>query len=207
MSKARSRAKKLNVGSERADRESGVPSARTESSPASKMAALVKELLLEEEGAPANKFSGRQPQRKATHNPEGVNVRAEGILDRIEREIEKDGSELEQQRADNDDRARRRESDEAARGREEDRKDIRLMVEVEEKRHAMRQRDVILAVTALCAIATIVLAFITAAHREPWSLGISVATGCLSGGGFYLLRSLPWAGRQEEELEGEGGRA
>ena len=181
--------------------------AGTESSRASKWAGVADALLYDEEGQPANNASDRQPRRKTTHNINEMTAEARALIGRIEREIDQDGSELEQQRADNEDRAKRREADEAAHGREADREDIRLMVEVEERRRGMRQRDVILATTVISAIATIVMAFVTVRHREPWPLGVSVATSFLWGGGLYLLRSLPGPWREVEGGGEEGVRA
>lgn len=181
--------------------------AGTESARASKWAGVAEALLYDEEGQPANNASDRPLRRKTTHNINEMTVEARALIRRIEREIDQDGSELEQQRADNEDRVKRREADEAVQEREADREDIRVMVEIEERRRAMRQRDVILVVTAFTAIATIVMAFVTVWRREPWPLGVTAATSVLWGGGLYLLRSLSGARREVDEFEEKGVRA
>jgi hypothetical protein len=193
MSKARARPKKSGPEPDRAGGQGGHQTVRTESSDAPKRAAeWFERLLPEQEREAANNFSDRQLKRKAVHNANEVFGRAVGAFDAIERAIEDDDTALVQQRADIADRVERRQSDEVAREREEIRKDIRVVVEVEERRRSMRQRDVLLALTVVSVLATIAIAFVTVKHREPWFLGGSLVTSLLSGGGIYLLRSGPW---------------
>lgn len=76
---------------------------------------------------------------------------------------------------------------------EERRKDVRLMVEVEERMTACRDRsrreNVLLAATVVCVLATVALLFITALSGEVVILSGSVFSALLSVGGGYMLRA------------------
>jgi|GEM_PF-3894408 len=91
------------------------------------------------------------------------------------------------------DRDRRRESDEHIRERVENRKDVRLEVEVEERRRALRRKDVMLGLIVFTVLAAVVLAFIAVQRKELGFAGASAfTTGCV----MYLLRSPLGGGRQ-----------
>lgn len=76
---------------------------------------------------------------------------------------------------------------------EERRKDLRLVVEVEERITACRDRsrreNVLLATTVVCVLATVALLFITALSGEVVILSGSAFTALLSVGGGYMLRA------------------
>ncbi|MGN6216685.1 MAG: hypothetical protein ACTHN7_06990 [Solirubrobacterales bacterium] len=140
----------------------------------------------DEQGGTA--FADRQARRKTAHKMEQTFERAIGAFDAIEKAIDEDKASGEQREW--EDRDRRRESDEHARQREESRKDIRLFVEVEERRRALRHRDVLLGLTVLTVVAAIVLAFLAVKHKEPGYAGVSVFSTVLSGCWVYLLRAV-----------------
>lgn len=76
---------------------------------------------------------------------------------------------------------------------EERREDVRLIVEVEERITACRDRsrreNVLLATTVVCVLATVALLFIAALSGEVVLLSGSMFSGLLSAGGGYMLRA------------------
>jgi hypothetical protein len=103
-----------------------------------------------------------------------------------------------------EDRAKRRESDERARDHEERRKDVRVMVQAEvalaQSHRKSRRENVLLALTAVCVVATVVLLAVTALRREPLILWGSGFTFLLSLAGGYELRAVePRDGADERE--------
>jgi len=104
-------------------------------------------------------------------------------FDRIHEELDKDEASGEQREW--DDRDERRRSDERARGREEDRRDVRLELEVEERR-------VLLVLTVITTLAAIVLAYLAIKHERVGYAGVSILSALLSSGFLRLVRR-PWA--------------
>jgi hypothetical protein len=112
--------------------------------------------------------------------------RAIQVFDRIEEELDQDEASIEQREW--DDREARRRSDEGSREREEDREDVRLELEVEERRQAMAHKNVFLWLTVLTTLAAIVLAYMAVKHEQVGYAGVSVFSTVLSGGFFRLMR-------------------
>lgn len=102
---------------------------------------------------------------------------SDGLIDRAEEALEEERQE----------RLRHADS-------EERRKDVRLMVETEERMTAVRDRsrreNVLLATTVVCVLATVALLFVTALSGEVVILGGSAFSALLSVGGGYMLRTV-----------------
>ncbi|HEX9967152.1 MAG TPA: hypothetical protein VGB06_04345 [Solirubrobacterales bacterium] len=113
---------------------------------------------------------------RAVRNFDKANRRAIGLIDSAEEALEEERRER-QRLADSEER----------------RKDLRLMVETEERMTAVRDRsrreNVLLATTVVCVLATVALLFITALSGEVVILSGSVFSALLSVGGGYLLRA------------------
>lgn len=112
---------------------------------------------------------------RAVRNFDRANRRALGLIDRAEEALEEE----------------RRERQRLA-ASEERRKDLRLMIEAEERitvsRDRSRRENVLLAMTVLCVLATVALLFITALSGEVVILSGSAFSALLTVGGGYMLR-------------------
>lgn len=122
---------------------------------------------------------------RAVRNFDRANRRALGLIDSAEEALQEERQE----------RQRLAESEEL-------RKDARLVVEVEERITACRDRsrreNVLLATTVVCVLATVALLFITALSGEVVILSGSVCSALLSVGGGYMLRVMG-----EDDARGE----
>jgi hypothetical protein len=166
-----------------------------EGSPAKRAAELLDRLLPEDDEQSGTSFSDRQLRRTIAHKMDQAYSRTVETFETIEEAVKAERAENDRQMW--EDVTKRRESDEHVRLREENREDIRLVVEVEERRTEMRDksraRNLLMVLTAICVCAAVTLAFMTVHGGKPWYLGSSAFSGLLSAGGlFYLLRSMQW---------------
>lgn len=163
-----------------------------------KRAAQWLDLLLPESDAQSGTaFADRQTRRRTVHKIERTFDQAAETFHRIQKAIDEEEASNEQREW--NDRDRRRESDERAREREENRKDIRLVVEVEEKRRALRRKDVILGLIVLTVLAAVVLAVMAVQQKE---LGFAGASAFTTGCWMYLVRLSLGSGRQRSPGRG-----
>jgi hypothetical protein len=113
---------------------------------------------------------------RAVRNFDRANRRALGLIESAEEALEEERRER-QRLADSEER----------------RKDVRLMVETEERMTAVRDRsrreNVLLATTVMCVLATVALLFVTALSGEVVILGGTAFSALLSAGGGYMLRT------------------
>ena len=131
---------------------------------------------------------------RAVRSFDQANRRALGLIESAEQALEEERRERQRRsESEDEDRARRREYRERMRDRQERRKDIRAIVEAEERMTACRDRSrreaVLLAMTVTCVLATVALLFVTVLRGEPELLGGSVFSSLLSVGGGSLLRA------------------
>jgi hypothetical protein len=163
-------------------------------------------LLPEGDEQSGTDFSDRQLRRTIAHKMDQAYGRTVQTFETIEEAVKAERAENDRQMW--EDVIKRRESDEHVRLREENREDIRLVVEVEERRTEMRDksraRNLLMVLTAICVCASVALAFMTVQAEEPWYLGGSAFSGLLSVVLFYLLRSMQWI-REAGVPDGDGG--
>jgi hypothetical protein len=144
-------------------------------------------------------FADRQTRRRTAHKMERAFDQMRETFAAIQEAIDEDETSNEQREW--NDRDRRRESDEHVREREEDRKDIRLVVEVEERRRALRHKDVLLVLTVILVFAAIVLAFVAVKQKDLGYAGVSLFATLLSACGAYLIRAVQRPKRETEPAD------
>lgn len=147
-------------------------------------------LLPESDEQSGTAFADRQTRRRTAHKIERTFDQAAETFHRIQEALDKEEAQAEQREW--NDRDRRREFEERVREREEDRKDIRLGVEVGERR-------VMLGLVVFTVLAAVVLAFMAVQRKE---LGFAGASAFTTGCWMYLLRSLLGGGRQRSPGRG-----
>lgn len=135
-------------------------------------------------------YADRKTRLKTAHKMDYTFDRAVKTFDRIEEELDKNEETVEQREW--NDRDRRRRSDEEARCAGEVRKDIRLVVEVEERRRALRHKDVLLGLTAVTTLAAVALAYLAVSHNRIEYAGVSAFSTLLSGVEVYVMRLITW---------------
>jgi hypothetical protein len=145
------------------------------------------DLLLPESHEQSGTANADRKTRRATvHKMESTFARADRVFDRIERALDEEEGNSEDRLW--NDRNRRRLSDEDSRERSEDRADARLDIWMEERRRAMRQRDVLLGLSVLTTLAAIVLAYMAVKHNQVEYAGVSIFSTALSGVELFFMR-------------------
>lgn len=134
-------------------------------------------LLPESDEQSGTNDADRKLRRKVGFKMDEAFDRAIGAFDAIERSLDEDAEDRDQY-----------DREWHIVEREEDRKDIRLGLQVEDAQTSVRERNVLMFLTAVSVVAAIALAFVSVVQREPWFIGGSLISGLLSGGGVYVLR-------------------
>jgi hypothetical protein len=165
-----------------------------------KAAEFFDRLLPDSDEQSGTAYADRKARLKSVHKADYTFDRAVKAFDRIEEELDKNEQTVEQREW--TDRDRRRESDEEARQRREIRKDIRTVVEVEERRRAIRHKDILLGLTVIATVAAVVLAYLAVKYDQVAYVGVSAFTTALSGAGAFAYFRGPQAD-SAENIEAE----
>jgi hypothetical protein len=165
-------------------------------------AEFLERLLPESEEQSGTAFADRKTRRQTAHKMGVAFDHATQVFGRIEEELDKDEESVEQ--LEWADRGKRRESDERARERGEDRADMRQVVWVEERRRAMRRRDVLLGLTVVTTLAAIALLYLAVEHNQVEFAGASAVSAALPGLGALFMR---WIRGSQEEATAVGEAA
>lgn len=164
-------------------------------------AEFLERLLPETDEQSGTAFADRQTRRQTAHKMGITFDRAIQAFDRLEESLDKEEEGEDFKRRRWDDRRSRRESDESARERAETRADIRQGVWVEERQRAMRQRDVLLALSVVTTLAAIALAYLAVKHSQIEYVGAAMFSTVLSGVEVLFMRGL--GGSQEAAEVGQ----
>jgi len=165
-----------------------------------KAAEFFDRLLPDSDEQSGTAYADRKARLKSVHKADYTFDRAVKAFDRIEEELDKNEQTVEQREW--TDRDRRRESDEEARQRREIRKDLRTVVEVEERRRAIRHKDILLGLTVISTVAAVVLAYLAVKYGQVAYVGVSAFTTALSGAGVFAYFRGPQAD-SAESIEAE----